>query len=161
MACPAGVEPATYGLEGRCSILLSYSQLVRVEGFEPSILSAIDFKSIVYPIPPHSHIHCILLVPLYSVCKGELLGTPQGIRTLKIWLLRPTRMPVPSPGLSKVMNPEKEIKLIEEMLKRCAPDFSDAHQRLSWERGFLTGFLASLAHNDSAIKVAVMKREKK
>ena len=38
--------------------MLSYplndSGMVRVEGFEPSILSAIDFKSIVYPIPPHS-----------------------------------------------------------------------------------------------------------
>ena len=44
MARPAGLEPATLGLEGRCSIRLSYGRLesairmVGAEGFEPPTL---------------------------------------------------------------------------------------------------------------------------
>ena len=30
MACPEGLEPPTYCLEGNCSIRLSYGQLVRL-----------------------------------------------------------------------------------------------------------------------------------
>lgn len=37
MACPAGIEPATTDLEGRCSIQLSYGQLraIMPRSFDP------------------------------------------------------------------------------------------------------------------------------
>ena len=62
-----------------------------------TLFRARDFKSLVstyFTILAK----CIQLITLYSVCKGELLGTLEESRTPKIWFLRPTRIPVPSPG---------------------------------------------------------------
>jgi len=54
----------------------------------------------------------------------------------------------------------KEIDLINEMLASIPNQFKDSKEQLLYERGYLTGLLALLAHNDSAIRVAIMHRLK-
>lgn len=40
--------------------------------------------------------HCLYYSKLLMMC--QLNGAPEETRTPKIWLLRPTRIPIPSPG---------------------------------------------------------------
>ena len=42
-------------VEAYCIIHYTKARLVRLEGLEPSIPKAVDFKSTVYTIPPQSH----------------------------------------------------------------------------------------------------------
>ena len=45
---------------------------------------------------------------------GKLIGAPGETRTLKIWLLRPTRIPIPSPGqINNFMTPHSEKPTVE------------------------------------------------
>lgn len=49
------------------------------------------------------------------------------------------------------------LRLIEQLLATRVKnrDFANAHHRLAYERGFLTGLLANIAHNDSAVKTMI------
>jgi hypothetical protein len=56
------------------------------------------------------------------------------------------------------MKPYKEIELIELLLRKVQPKFQNSGELLAWQRGYLTGLLATLAHNDSAIRSQLIKK---
>jgi tRNA uridine 5-carbamoylmethylation protein Kti12 len=56
------------------------------------------------------------------------------------------------------MKPVKEIELIEEVLKQQGNRYQDPHQRLAWERGFLTGMLARYAQHDIALRLELQRK---
>ena len=56
------------------------------------------------------------------------------------------------------MKPVKEIELIETILKQQSSQYQDPHQRLAWERGFLTGMLARYAQHDISLRLELQRR---
>jgi hypothetical protein len=58
---------------------------------------------------------------------------------------------------------EKYVETINYMLSEAAKGkrFATVKDRMIWERGFLTGLLASLARNDSSVVVEIHRKIKK
>lgn len=57
----------------------------------------------------------------------------------------------------------KYVQLIDYMLEEEAKKkrFTSVKDRMIWERGYLTGLLASLARNDTDVGYAIRKKLKK
>ena len=90
-------------------------------------------------------------------------GAPEETRTPKIWFLRPTRIPIPSPGRKYNMQSKQDsIKKIERLLamETLGKTFVNKQQQLAYERGYLTGLVATLAYNDNSIEAVVNRRIK-
>ena len=50
------------------------------------------------------------------------------------------------------MKLQRELDLVEQLLRQRRPSTQDIYQRVCWERGFLTGFLASIAQSSPEVK---------
>ena len=59
------------------------------------------------------------------------------------------------------MASKRELDLVNRMLSSIPKTYDDLTQQMLYERGYLTGFLASLAANDSAVRDAIIARIKK
>jgi hypothetical protein len=59
------------------------------------------------------------------------------------------------------MDPQQKfVDLVNHMLAEAArgKKFNSIKERMIWERGFLTGFLASLAYDDSDVNLAIRRK---
>ena len=54
----------------------------------------------------------------------------------------------------------KEVELIEQLLKLLPKQHSNANEQMEYERGYLTGFLASIAHEDVSVRLILIQRIK-
>jgi hypothetical protein len=51
----------------------------------------------------------------------------------------------------------QEVLLIEKLLANLPKKHSDVKSQMLYERGYLTGMLAMLAHNDSHIRATLIR----
>ena len=91
------------------------------------------------------------------------IGALRETRTLTIarWNLNPVRLPISPPGLKYIMGQNhKEVELIEQMLKLLPKQYKSVEDQLLYERGYLTGLLASIAHDDVSVRVILTQHLK-
>jgi hypothetical protein len=86
--------------------------MVETVGIEPTVfLMSLIYSQLPSPLGTHLHIGThyqsrgfepLSLIVYHDFCSQAsnvfLYGAPEETRTPKIWLLRPTRIPIPSPG---------------------------------------------------------------
>ena len=58
------------------------------------------------------------------------------------------------------MAPKRELDLVNRMLTSIPQRYEDQHLQMLYERGYITGLLASLAYEDSLVRDAIVKKIK-
>ena len=81
----------------------------------------------------------------------------------RLWLrpLKAAWLPITPPGLKYNMASQREVDLVNRMLSSIPKTYDNLTQQILYERGYLTGFLASLAYNDNAVRDAIIDRIRK
>jgi hypothetical protein len=54
----------------------------------------------------------------------------------------------------------KEVELVEQLLKSLPKQHSNSKGQMLYERGYLTGLLASIAHDDVTVRVILTQHLK-
>ena len=113
-----GVAPGISSLwDWRVTVSLGRNCLVEDERIELSRKACKASRLPLHQSPINSVTHYLSHC---TPCVMEMFGAPGGSRTPKIWLLRPTRMPVPSPG-RKVIYLGGQSRNLTYLIRVCNP----------------------------------------
>ena len=55
---------------------------------------------------------------------------------------------------------QRYLRLVEQLLEKNSPGYADPTAQLAWERGYLTGLLATLAKNDNFVAGTLVAKVK-
>ena len=90
---------------------------------------------------------------------ARMFGAPEETRTPKIWFLRPTRIPIPSPGqINILMNKKQLTDYIIEQLQSSGKQHKTSGQKLAYDLGFIISLLAELSEHDVARTAYIKKK---
>ena len=83
-----------------------------------------------------------------------------GFEPTRFWQqsLKLSWLPLHHPGIKYSMAPKRELDLVNRMLSNIPQRYEDQHLQMLYERGYLIGFLAQLAYEDSTVRDAIIAK---